>query len=135
MTLYGSCFCGAVEYKIDGQLRDARSCHCSMCRKAFSGQASAYALINPGDFSWLSVEKLLTSYQSNEVAGLMFCSQCGSTLCGAYKGKVNGVTLGCVDGDPKIEIGMHLFVDSNASWEVMPEGVTQYAGWPPKYLK
>jgi len=47
MTLYGECFCGAVKYKIEGKLRDARSCHCSRCRKAFNAQASACALVNP----------------------------------------------------------------------------------------
>ncbi len=131
MTVYGSCFCGVVEYKIEGQLLDARSCHCSRCRKAFSAQASAYALVKPGDFSWLSGEKFVTSYQSLDGPGLLFCSQCGSTLCGTYKGEVNGISLGCVDGDPKIEIGMHIFVNSKASWEEIPEGVPQYAEWPP----
>ena len=46
MTIKGSCFCGSISYKVEGKLRDARSCHCSECRKAFSAQASAYALIN-----------------------------------------------------------------------------------------
>ena len=82
MRLTGSCFCGAVTYKIEGKLRDARSCHCSMCRKAFSAQASAYAQVEPGEFSWVSGENLLSGYESNGGAGLLFCSICGSTLCG-----------------------------------------------------
>jgi hypothetical protein len=103
-----------------------------MCRKAFSAQASAYALVEPGDFSWVSGEDLLTRYDSSKGAGLQFCSLCGSTLCGTCKGKVSGVTLGCVDGDPEIELGMHIFVGSKASWENLPEGVPQYEEWPPK---
>ncbi|WP_246345081.1 GFA family protein [endosymbiont of Lamellibrachia barhami] len=69
-----------------------------MCRKAFSSQASAYAQIEPEEFSWVSGENLLTSYESKSGAGLLFCSICGSTLCGTYKDKVNG------EGDPEIEI-------------------------------
>lgn len=133
MTINGSCFCGAVSYKIDGKLRDARSCHCSMCRKAFSAQASAYALVDPVEFSWMSGKNLLTNYESNKGAGLQFCSICGSTLCGTYKGEVNGITLGCVEGDPEIELGMHIFVGSKASWESIAEGVPQYEEWPPDY--
>ena len=38
-------------------------------------------------------------------------------------GDVHGVTLGCVNGEPEIEIGQHIFVRSKATWEVMPEGV------------
>ena len=43
----------------------------------------------------------------------------------------HGVTLGCVNDDPKIEIGMHIFVGSKAAWEVMPEGVIEFEQGPP----
>jgi len=132
MTINGSCFCGAVTYKIDGKLRDACSCHCSMCRKAFSSQASAFARLNTDEFSWLTGENLLITYESKTGSGIQFCSKCGSTLCGTNEGKVIGVTLGCVEGDPNIEIGMHIFVGSKATWEIIPEGVPQYEEWPPK---
>ncbi len=131
MSIEGSCFCGAVRYKIDGKLHDARSCHCSMCRKAFSAQASAFAFLNPDEFSWVAGEDLLTSYRSNAGAGLQFCSVCGSTLCGTFEGRVIGVTLGCVDGDPGVTLGMHIYVGSKASWETIPDGVPQYEEGPP----
>lgn len=49
MITTGECFCGAIRYQ-NGTLRDARPCHCSRCRKAFSAQASAYALVEPQEF-------------------------------------------------------------------------------------
>ena len=131
MPITGECFCGAVRYKIEGRLREARSCHCSRCRKAFSAQASAYALVEPGTFSWVSGKELLTSYIGKHGAGLMFCRVCGSTLCGVVDGKVHGVTLGCVNGDPDVELDMHIFVGSKANWEMIPEGVPQYQEGPP----
>ncbi|MCX2983150.1 GFA family protein [Halieaceae bacterium IMCC14734] len=126
MAIIGECFCGQVQYRIDGTLRDARSCHCSRCRKAFSSQASAYALVDPADFSWLSGEELLTSYASEQGFGLQFCKLCGSTLCGIYNDEVHGVTLGCLNGDPDVELGRHIYVGSKASWEVIATGVPQY---------
>lgn len=126
MPITGECFCGSIQYRVDGVLKDARSCHCSRCRKAFSSQASAYALVEPGTFSWVQGEALLTHYETQPGFGLCFCSRCGSTLCGTHQGEVHGVTLGCVNGDPEIEIGYHLFVGSRARWEVMPEQVTRY---------
>jgi len=131
VNITGECFCGEVKYQVNGRLRDARSCHCSRCRKAFSAQASAYALVNPAEFNWLSGKDLLTSYVGVHGFGLQFCSQCGSTLCGIFNGEVHGVTLGCVNGDPDIEIGQHIYVGSKASWEVMPEGVLQYSEGAP----
>jgi len=103
-----------------------------MCRKAFSSQASAFARLNTDEFSWLTGENLLTTYTSKSGAGIQFCSKCGSTLCGTHEGDVVGVTLGCVEGDPNIEIGMHIFVGSKATWETIPKGIPQYEEWPPK---
>ena len=71
-------------------------------------------------------EELLTLYENNSGFGLQFCSRCGSTLCGVYNGTIHGITLGCVDGDPGVEIGRHIYVGSKAKWEVIPEGVPQY---------
>ena len=130
MSITGECFCGAVTYKVAGALRDARSCHCSRCRKAFSSQASAYAVVDPAVFSWLTGEEVLTSYIGAHGAGLMFCNKCGSTLCGIVDGVVHGVTLGCVNGDPGIEISRHIFVGSKAAWEVIPDGVTTFDEGP-----
>jgi hypothetical protein len=135
MAINGECFCGEVKYQINGLLRDARSCHCSRCRKAFSSQASAYALVEPREFKWLSGESLLTSYVNNDGFGFKFCSKCGSTLCGVFNDSVHGVTLGCVNGDPKIELGRHIYVGSKASWEVIPEGVPQYQEGVPDSAK
>lgn len=126
MTISGECFCGDIKYQVNGKLRDARSCHCSRCRKAFNSQASAYALVEPAEFKWLSGEDQLTSYVGKQGFGLQFCRQCGSTLTGVFNGAVHGVTLGCVNGDPEIEIGKHIYVGSKASWEIMPEGGLQY---------
>ncbi len=126
MAITGECFCGEVRYQISGTLFDARSCHCSRCRKAFGAQASAYAFVNPNEFKWLSGVKLLTTYVGKHGLGLQFCKVCGSTLCGIFAGQVHGVTLGCLNGDPEVELGMHIFVGSKAKWETLPEGVTQY---------
>jgi hypothetical protein len=126
VKITGECFCGEIKYEVNGSLRDARSCHCSRCRKAFSSQASAYALLENKDFKWLCGEELLTSYLSKHGFGLQFCSRCGSTLCGVYNRTIHGITLGCVNGDPKVELGRHIYVGSKASWETIPDGIPQY---------
>lgn len=123
ITLTGGCACGSITYSIKAPLLDARSCHCSRCRKAFSGQASAYALVEPGSFVWTRGEEMLTSFVSQAGEGLCFCSRCGSTLCGLVGGKVHGVTLGCLDAqDPGVHLERHIFVGSRAAWEEMPHG-------------
>ena len=126
MPITGECFCGEVTYAVSGTLHDARSCHCSRCRKAFSSQASAYALVEPQEFSWLSGEHLLTSYVGQHGFGFQFCSRCGSKLCGIHNGAVHGVSLGNVNGDPEVALSRHIYVGSKAGWETIPDGVPQY---------
>lgn len=130
MTITGECFCGDIRYQVRGKLRSAVSCHCSRCRKAFNAQASACAAVDASEFSWLSGEHLLSSYINDDGVGLQFCRVCGSTLCTVYQGKVFQVTLGCVNGDPDVEIGKHIFVGSKAHWEVLPDGITQFECGP-----
>jgi hypothetical protein len=97
MSVRGSCACGKVAYKIDGKLHDAASCHCSMCRKSSGSQDSSFALFDQGGFSWLSGKEMLSHYKSAEDIGVVFCSVCGSTLGGTFKGEISWITLGCVD--------------------------------------
>lgn len=131
MHLTGGCFCGCVRYALSAPLLNARSCHCSRCRKAFSGAGSAYAEVTPGSFSWVSGEESLTRYGSTPGWGLCFCKICGTTLCGLYQGTVHGVTLGSVDGDPGVQLQMHLFVDSRAPWDHIGGDAPQFKEFPP----
>lgn len=130
MAITGECFCGRIRYEITGALRNARSCHCSRCRKAFSGAGSAYAEVEPGTFSWLAGEDELTRYESMPGWGLAFCKRCGTTLCGTHRGAVHGVTLGSVNGDPGVEITMHIFVGSKAPWDHIGGDAPQFDEGP-----
>jgi hypothetical protein len=131
MALTGGCFCGRVTYRIEAPLGPGRSCHCSRCRKAFSGAGSAYAEVVPGSFSWTHGEDNLSRFETAAGWGLCFCRSCGTTLGGTNRGAVHGVTLGSVDGDPGVRIEMHIFVDSKAPWDHIGGSAPQYAEFPP----
>jgi hypothetical protein len=124
--LTGGCFCGRVRYSIAAPLRAARSCHCSRCRKAFSGAGSAYAEVQPGSFAWTSGADNVTRHESAPGWGLAFCRTCGTTLCGWYRDEIHGVTLGSVDGDPGVSIEKHIFVGSKAPWDHIGGDAPQY---------
>lgn len=127
MALTGECFCGEIRYEISGSLIDPLSCHCSRCRKAFSSQSSNYARVDSSEFRWVAGEEKLKSYVGEQNFGLLFCNNCGSTLCGTFDGSVHGIALGCLNEDPELEEIHHIFVDSKASWEVLPDRVTTFS--------
>jgi len=67
------------------------------------------------------------------ISGECFCGAVTyivSGQCDVVAGEIHGVTLGCVNDDPDIEIGRHIFVGSKATWEVIPEGVTTFEERP-----
>ena len=123
----GECFCGAIQYEIDGSLTNARSCHCSRCRKVFGGAASAFAEIGDSSkFRWTAGKDKVSHYESVKDWGLGFCSVCGSALCGLYRGNVMGITLGTLNDDPGIEIEKHIFVGSKAPWDHIGGSAPQF---------
>ncbi len=132
MTLTGECFCGTIKYEVRAPLRDARSCHRSRCRKAFSSAASAYALVDAEQFAWTAGEETLSSYEAAPGWGLAFCSVCGSTLCGMHRGTVHGITLGTLNGDPKVALQRHIYVGSKAPWDEIGGDCPQYDEGPPE---
>ena len=130
MSISGSCFCGRITYEVTKPLENARSCHCSRCRKAFGGPSSAYAEVKAGSFRWKTGEENLKRYNADSNWGLVFCDRCGSALAGMLANEVHGVTLGTVDGDPGVEIAMHIYVDSKAPWDHIGGDAPQFSKGP-----
>ena len=130
MTISGSCFCRQVTYAVSGSLRNARSCHCSRCRKLFGGAGSAYAEIGDGTFEWTRGQENIRLFQTAGNASLAFCGNCSSPLAGLLDNQVHGVTLGTVDGDPGVELEMHIFVGSKAPWDHIGGEAAQFLEGP-----
>lgn len=128
--LTGGCFCGAVTYRLDAPLKHARSCHCSRCRKAFSGAGSAYAEVESGALTWTRAKPAIHRVDGGPW-GIAFCGRCGSTLAGMVGEHPHGVTLGCVDGDPGVQIEHHQFVGSRAPWDHIGGDAPQHDEAPP----
>jgi len=92
--IQGGCFCGALRYAVEGSLANARSCHCSQCRKAFSGAGSAYAEVSDeARFEWVSDTKDLKVYESVEGWGLAFCSNWGLRFAAFIRITCTGLRL------------------------------------------
>ena len=131
MERTGECFCGAVRYRVEGAIKDARSCHCSRCRKAFGGAASAYAEVDHDLFEWTAGEELLSAYEWEEGSGKLFCSRCGSFLAARLKHRIHGIAIATLNDDEGIAPPVHYYVASKAAWDVIPEGVEAYDEMPP----
>lgn len=122
----GKCLCEKVRYRISCTLTHASHCHCSMCRRQHGAAYATYANIDPEKFQWLSGEDLVKNYQLPSGDGWCFCAECGSTLAGTEDGVVTSVTLGTIEGDPKVRAGSHIFVGSKAPWFEITDDLPQF---------
>ena len=78
----GGCLCGAVKYRVSGELRGIVNCHCSKCRR-FHGNFGAYTSVALKDLEIVD-KRCLTWFDSttDETPNVRrgFCARCGASL-------------------------------------------------------
>lgn len=130
--LHGKCLCEAVTYQITGNLGPIYHCHCSKCRRWHGAAFRTRTSILRSQFSWLSGEDKLSTYDSSDNVTKYFCRTCGSPLISTYKDhpQVLGIALGGLEGEITEQPQGHLFTDSKASWHQITDDLPQFSGWP-----
>jgi hypothetical protein len=131
-TILGSCLCGSVRYEIAASLENAEHCHCSMCRKAHGAAFSTNSVIPTDKLTVTSGADLISEYQSSPKRRKCFCSNCGSQLFirRLDRPEFTVVTLGTVDGDPRVLPQRHVFVASKAAWYEIADALPQFEAYP-----
>ncbi|WP_298814570.1 GFA family protein [uncultured Roseibium sp.] len=75
----GGCQCGAVRFRVAGELGMASICHCRMCQKAFGGlYGPLVSVLDEKDLSWTRQEP--KRFQSSNAVKRGFCGECGTPL-------------------------------------------------------
>lgn len=79
MTIHtGGCQCGAVRYRVTGELTDSSICHCRMCQKAFGAYYAPLVSVRGVQFEWTRGEP--KRFRSSNVVMRGFCGDCGTPL-------------------------------------------------------
>lgn len=130
----GSCLCGGVRFEVTAPFLRWTNCHCSLCRK-HSGTFGAMTLRAPREaVRLLAGEELLRTYDPGDGRALkVFCSTCGSSLFGGTwpEGEEVSIRAGALDDDPVIRPQLHIYVDSAAPWDELPDdGLPRHAERP-----
>ncbi|MCX2723211.1 GFA family protein [Roseibium salinum] len=75
----GGCQCGAVRFRVSGELGKGSICHCRMCQKAFGNfYAPLVSIREGGDLTWTRGQP--KRFQSSNMVARGFCAQCGTPL-------------------------------------------------------
>ena len=74
MHYKGSCHCGRVAFEVEGEIKSALSCNCSMCRR----RGSLLWFVPRADLKLLTPESASSTYTFNKhVIQHRFCPVCG----------------------------------------------------------
>src|SRR3954469_3734741 len=132
-TVSGSCLCGGVRFEVDLPFRRANHCHCEFCRKHSGTFGLTQGRIPREQFRLLAGEELIRAYRPPDGGkGKAFCGECGSSLFGGDwpEGDEVSIRLGSFDDDPGVRPQAHVFVDSRAPWDVLPDaGLPRHAAY------
>ena len=78
MSRSGGCQCGAVRFRVDGELGRASICHCRMCQKATGGPFGAFVSVRREAVTW--TRGAPAHFQSSDRVRRGFCADCGTPL-------------------------------------------------------
>lgn len=128
----GSCLCGGVRYRIEGELGPIVICHCSRCRKANGSAFQAVSPVAAGDFQLQSGQELLAEYESSPGVFRVFCHVCASPLYSRRTATpdVLRLRIGSLDTPVASRPAAHIFAASKAEWYDIRDDAPQYPTRP-----
>lgn len=120
-THHGSCLCGAVTYRVTGELRPVIACHCQQCRKT-SGHHVAATSVARGD---IEISGPVTWFASSDSARRGFCGTCGSNLFWDGPGTHLSIFAGTLDGPTGLKLTGHIFCGAKGDYYEIADGLPQ----------
>lgn len=121
----GSCLCGAVSFKVDGELKPPDACHCVQCRR-FSGHYFVSTDV-PRDAVKIVGAEHVTWFRSSEKARRGFCAICGSSLFFDPPARDwIAIAMGAFDPPTGTRTGMHIFVAEKGDYYDIDDGLPQH---------
>ena len=131
-THAGSCLCGEVRFKVEGDFDRFYLCHCEYCRKDTGSCHAANLFSTRATLKWLSGAHAVTCFNlPNTRHGKCFCSICGSALpvMQIDEGLLI-VPAGSLTGEFHMRPNAHIFVSSRAAWDEALETLPAVDGLP-----
>ena len=134
-NLDGSCLCGSVRFRGDGEPAITGVCHCDDCQKQTGTSFSIVIAVPEGTLAFEGEQHLGVFEKRGTTGGVVarrFCRQCGSPVY-TTADLMPGVTFikgGTLTDRSWLKPTVHFFCDSKQPWVPIPEDATQQAGNP-----
>jgi len=118
MSISGSCFCNAVQFRVSTAPKAVVNCHCNFCRKHSGAAFTTYAVVPESALEIISGHDAVAAFQIKEQAHKHFCKQCGSPLFNKnarYPGLCM-IYLGGISAPLDIVPTANIYCESQLAW-------------------
>lgn len=128
----GSCFCGAVRYRMTDTPMFVHCCHCRDCQKQSGGAFAINAIVerecvvlDPGSAEPVSIEMKTDSGRPHDIYR---CPQCRTALWSDYgrRGVMVFMRVATLDEPGRFPPDVHIFTRSKLPWVRLPEGARAF---------
>ena len=128
----GSCLCGEVKFKVDGEFNQFYLCHCKHCQKDTGSAHAANLFSGTAQLTWVTGEASVRTFNLPSTRHTKaFCLKCGSALPSLQmEGQLLVVPAGSLDSDLSMAPTAHIFYSSKAHWESALEKIKTFERLP-----
>ena len=145
-TYPGSCFCGAVKYRLESEPMFVHCCHCSDCQHQTGSAFVINAIIEAARVTLVAGKPVPVTVKtdSGRPHDVYRCPDCQTALWSDYGRRrvMLFVRVGTLDDPSALPPDVHIYTRSKLRWVVLPEGVPAFEGyydmpslWPAESLK
>ncbi|MGW7773129.1 GFA family protein [Pseudomonas machongensis] len=112
----GGCHCGALRYRLEGDLTDVAHCHCSICRRVSGGLVVTWLTLPRKGFQWMAGEP--KRYVAPASCTRFFCRDCGAhvALETTHSPLSIDVTVATLDRPEQVRASRHIWTGSRLPW-------------------
>jgi hypothetical protein len=127
-TYRGACFCGAVEFTVEGEPAAMGYCHCESCRKWSAAPVNAFTLWKPDALEVTRGSTHIGTFNLTPKSYRKWCRSCGGHLFTDHPG------MGVVDvyaaSIPALEFKPQLHVNYQETKLPMKDGLPKMKDMP-----
>jgi hypothetical protein len=127
MTLEGGCLCGAVRYRLDGEIEESAYCHCRTCQRQSGAPVVAWFAVAPTALVYTKGKP--KGYRASDRATREFCGDCGTYLLFREDDATAslGVNTATLDDPERVPPTFHIWHQSHIAWFETSDAFPRFA--------
>jgi hypothetical protein len=122
----GSCLCGRIRFRLEGEVTESGYCHCRTCQKQSGAPVVAWFAMAPSGFRYVTGTP--KSFRASDRAAREFCGDCGTYLLFREDDPATtlGINTATLDNPELVPPDFHIWHASRIPWFETNDGFPRH---------